>query len=98
MSTPSTGEEAKPLPAVLDISAAADFYQNLQHWCGSSATVVLDASTIERITTPCIQILLSANNSLKKSGGGLKIIGASDAFLAACRDLGLEKPFEAMKG
>jgi two-component system, chemotaxis family, chemotaxis protein CheY len=51
------------LPAVLDLSAAESFLASLLHASEMGEPLVLDASAVESITTPCVQIILSAKRT-----------------------------------
>jgi two-component system, chemotaxis family, chemotaxis protein CheY len=73
------------LPAVLDLNAAEDFLATLrQHLQGESA-LRLDASAVETLTLPCIQILVAA----MRDHGQIAIDQPSNEFANAFRDLGL---------
>ena len=73
------------LPTVLDLTAAEEFLATLrQHLQGESA-LRLDASSVETLTLPCIQILLAA----MRDHGQISIEQPSSEFANAFRDLGL---------
>jgi two-component system, chemotaxis family, chemotaxis protein CheY len=73
------------LPAVLDLSAAESFLASLLHASEMGEPLVLDASAVESITTPCVQIILSA----KRTDPRMIVEAPSEAFLAAFADLGM---------
>jgi anti-anti-sigma regulatory factor len=50
---------------------------------------VLDAAQVDRLSTPCIQVLLAAGKSAEAGAGRIQLAQASDAFVAAFSDLGL---------
>ena len=54
------------------------------------ANVALDGSKVERITTPCVQLLLSLGNTCQNDGRGFAIKSASDVMHAAFADLGFQ--------
>ena len=83
-SPPPDPSAAVRLPAVLDLSAAQALQAQL---CTAQAdgTPVLDASAVERVCVPCLQILAAA----QREAAGLRIVGASAALVAAVSDLGL---------
>lgn len=72
------------LPAVLDLSAAQSLQAQL---CAAQADgpPVLDASAVERVSVPCLQVLAAA----QREAAGLRIVGASAVLAAAVSDLGL---------
>lgn len=68
------------LAPVLDLTAAADLKQALLE-AGSGATI--DASAVQRITSPCLQILAAAVQ------GGARMAPASAALVETAAVLGL---------
>ena len=54
------------------------------------ATLTLDASQVETITTPGLQLIVSLGKTLDVQGGTLIISGPKDSFARAFRDTGLE--------
>jgi len=72
------------LPPVLDFAAAEGFQANLIEKLHASQSLQLDASAVETLTTPCIQLILAAAKSHH-----VQIHNASQAFDSAFADLGL---------
>jgi two-component system, chemotaxis family, chemotaxis protein CheY len=82
----ATGEiEMIKLPAVLDLSAAEGFLATLLQAIEAGEPLTLDASAVETLTMPCVQIILAA----KRSDDRLTVEAPSEAFLSAFADLGL---------
>ena len=79
------GERLK-LPGVLDLSAAEAFLDHLQSKAGHGHALRLDASAVETLTLPCIQIILAA----VRSHEFISISSPSAEFMAAFKDLGLD--------
>lgn len=52
---------------------------------------IIDASEVERITTPCIQVLISTSNISEAEGVEFSVLNPSEAFCLAMQDLGLSK-------
>jgi len=75
---------AVKLPAVLDSAAAAGLLVLLRKSLAAERALRLDASAIETVTLPCLQIILSA----LKSTDRIVIETPSDALLGALRDVG----------
>jgi anti-anti-sigma regulatory factor len=77
------------LGPVLDIRAAAALRDGLQKALKRGKPVIVDAAQVDRVSTPCIQVLLAAGKSAE--GGACRIVlaQASDAFVTAFSDLGL---------
>jgi two-component system chemotaxis response regulator CheY len=76
------------LPAVLDQAAAEGFLGTLLRAVESDSPIRLDASAVETITTPCIQVLLAA----ARANDRLTVADPSEAMVSAFRDLGLSLP------
>lgn len=53
-------------------------------------SLALDASQVEIITTPGLQLIVSLGKTLEAQGGTLLITGRKQAFDDAFRDAGLE--------
>ncbi len=73
------------LPTVLDLAAAERFLDTMCHQMLAQAQMHVDASDVETLTLPCVQILLAA-----MLGGQVSIENPSPAFVAAFEDLGLD--------
>lgn len=79
------------LPAALDLSAAQDLLQRLRDGLADgppAGGLVLDGSEVERISVPCLQVLVAARRAAGDEAA-FRIVGASAALLAAVADLGL---------
>jgi two-component system, chemotaxis family, chemotaxis protein CheY len=72
------------LPAVLDLSAAAALLDTLQRQMLAQAPLRIDASGVETITLPCVQIILAALRSHDRIG----IERPSAAFVGAFEEFG----------
>ena len=77
------------LGPVLDIRAASPLRDGLQKALKRGKPLVLDAAQVDRLSTPCIQVLLAAGKSVEAAAGRIVLAQASDAFVAAFSDLGL---------
>ncbi len=73
------------LPAVLDFAAADGFLDTMCRQIPTEGVMRVDASDVETLTLPCVQILLAALR-----GGQISIENVSPAFLSAFEDLGLD--------
>lgn len=73
------------LPAVLDLNAAEDFLATLRQHLQGEGALRIDASAVETLTLPCIQILVAA----MRDHGQIAIDQPSNEFASAFRDLGL---------
>ena len=77
---------ALKLPAVLDMAAAEGLLGAMRDRLRSGSPLMLDASAVETMTLPCMQIILAA----QRSNDGIAIAQPSPAFVSAFADLGLD--------
>jgi chemotaxis protein CheX len=89
-SSPSRG--IHPLPQTLDLTQAEALRGDLTGLLGTGA-LLLDAAAVERMSTPCVQVLLAAGLAAEAASHPIQIVNASDAFRAAVADLGLQSRF-----
>src|ERR1700722_11534346 len=73
------------LPTVLDLAAAEGFLDTMCRKVPAEGQMQLDASGVQTLTLPCVQILLAA-----LQGGQVSIQHPSPAFVSAFEDLGLD--------
>ena len=73
------------LPVVLDLAAAEEFIATLRQHLEGQGGLRLDASAVETLTLPCIQILLAA----MRDHGQISIEQPSIEFANAFQDMGL---------
>jgi anti-anti-sigma regulatory factor len=78
------------LPPVLDLLAAASLCEQLQARLQSGEPIDVDASEVERVSTPCLQVLTSALLSARSRGLGFTLRTPSPTLVSAFVDLGLE--------
>lgn len=81
-------QEAIELSSVLDLLAADALKDQIMTALDSSGDVILDASEVTRITTPCIQILIASSKDLRSSDREIVLEKSSEIFDSAMRDLG----------
>jgi len=91
-SEPETAGGRYSVPATLDLTAARDLRERLGAMLSGDG-VVLDMSAVERMSTPCMQVLLAVGRSAGATKVSFQIVDASDAFRGAVADLGLETEF-----
>src|SRR4051812_1231626 len=73
------------LPGALDLAAAEGFLETIRQQLKLDRALCLDASDVETLTLPCIQIILAAVTSYEVS-----IVNPSAAFASAFADLALD--------
>lgn len=85
----ANGSPAMVLPKVLDISAAGMLKASLVGLMADGADVDLDAGSVQRLTTPCLQVFVAAAKSLRQRGGALHFVNVPDEFRDMVQTLGL---------
>ncbi|MDO9474660.1 MAG: STAS domain-containing protein [Caulobacter sp.] len=78
---------------MLDLTGAQSLRDTLVALLGNGS-VLLDASAVERMSTPCAQVLLAAARAADLAGSSFQLVSASDVFRAALADLGLQAEFK----
>lgn len=89
------GREQPPLafalPPVMSIETAEALAAEFKQLpLAEKTSLILDASQVENITTPGLQLIVSLGKTLEAQGGTLIINGQKDSFTRAFRDTGLE--------
>jgi len=80
------------LPASVDLTAAADLKSQLEHAFAEGMGLQVDAGAVQRITSPCLQVLAAAAKSFAEAGGAeMRIAPASTAFRETVCTLGLQE-------
>ena len=87
-----SGAALNRLPQVLDLTQAQNLRDSMAARLGDGP-LLLDASAVERMSTPCAQVLLAAGRAADLASSAYQIINASDVFRTALADLGLEAEF-----
>jgi chemotaxis protein CheX len=85
------------LPQILDFTQAQPLRDSMAVLL-SGDPLVLDASAVERMSTPCAQVLLATGRAAAAAGISFKILDASAAFRTALADLGLQPEFKNWMG
>ena len=86
----SNGETARiDLPEILDLSAAESLKAALSAALSDGKPFTLDAERVERLSTPCLQVLLSAERAMKEADIPFSLANPSDAFIDTFNDLGV---------
>jgi anti-anti-sigma regulatory factor len=86
------------LPAIADLTFASTLKELSEQALAGGKGLVVDATAVRRIASPCLQILISALNSFAKSGGPpLTLSNPSPDFLETVSTLGLEQVFGLTK-
>ena len=86
-------EGSEPLPSSLDRLAAEALCHRLQDKVLAGQPVLLDGSAVDRVSTPCIQILVAALKGANARGIPFKLDAPSQVLIEAITDLGLRQLF-----
>lgn len=86
--TASAGGAALALSPSLDLTEAEGLCQALRQGLLQGG-LVLDGSAVERVSTPCLQVLAAAAASAAASGAVFRLCHASSALSTAISQLGL---------
>ncbi len=91
-------ETALSLPAILDLSAAEPLRQALLERLGQGGggEVRLEGDAVDRVSTACLQVLLTAAADCRSQGGRLRLLSPSEALCKAFHVLGLDPQLTEM--
>jgi chemotaxis protein CheX len=93
-----TVSDSVVLPAVADLTEAGPLKQNLEKALASGTGLTVDASAVQRISSPCLQVLVAGVAAFAKAGGAaLSISNPSEAFRETASVLGLMNALELSK-
>ena len=81
------------LPELLDLSASEQLAASFLEKRGAALTV--DASGVRRLSTPCVQVLLSAASTWKADNVTLRMVTPSSELTTTLNQLGIS-PAEMM--
>ena len=88
-----TSDTQVSLPPILNLSVAEELREKFLQHIPLGSDLELDASQVETITTPCVQVIVAAGISIEDVGNKLAIHNPSTAFSDAFSDLGLNEYF-----
>ncbi|OIR00347.1 hypothetical protein GALL_176000 [mine drainage metagenome] len=88
-------EAAFNLPAILDLSAAEPLRQTLLERM-AEREILLNGAAVDRVSTACLQVLLTAAADCRGKGGRLRLEAPSDALRNAFTTLGLDQHLTEM--
>lgn len=78
------------LPAILDLTRVAELKVELEEALSRASDAVVDASEVQKVTSPCLELLVAAKRSFAEAGGiDLRLQSPSPAFIDTARTLGL---------
>ena len=77
------------LPQCLDLRSAVQLKAVLSEALAIGAPLTVDASSVERLSTACVQILIAFAKAAREAGQGLIFQRPSNAFVGVFASLGL---------
>jgi anti-anti-sigma regulatory factor len=84
------GGTCAALPAVADLVQAGPLKAEIERHLAAGVGLDLDASAVQRISSPCLQVLVAGVAAFAKAGGpSLSISKPSAAFVETASALGL---------
>jgi len=87
------GNARLALPAVADLVQAEPLKAEIERHLAAGAGLEIDASVVQRISSPCLQVLVAGVAAFAKAGGpSCAITKPSQAFLETATVLGLGGP------
>ena len=97
--TDSQGASAREvkLPRELDLLAAESLKETLLAELDEGDGLLLDASDVERVSTPCVEVLVSAYKTCADSGQSFHISNSSQVLVDAFEALGLDEQFKGWR-
>jgi anti-anti-sigma regulatory factor len=86
----SAAGDGLTLSAVSDLVQAGSLKASIEHGLGAGRGLRIDASSVQRISSPCLQVLIAGVAAFATKGGpSLMIENPSAPFLEAATVLGL---------
>ncbi len=94
---PSVSHLEYSLPRELDLLAAEDLKEKMLEFLLQDGGLILDATEVERISTPCIEVLFAAGIAFGETGRNFRIDNPSLYFNDALTTLGLDDHFQCWR-
>jgi len=79
---------------ILDMAIAEEFLLSLRECVSMTKNLILDSKDVERLSTPCIQVMLAAASEMETQGLKFSIRNVSEGFQRGMCDLGLVEYLE----
>jgi len=90
----TVGTHKYTLPREMDLLAAEALKEGLLNMLNLGGDLILDASEVERVSTPCIEVLIAAESAFDASARGFKMPEPSTSLSEAFMALGLADRIE----
>jgi len=97
IATDSNDEISLTFTSIMDLSVAEDLRLTFLDCLARGKTISIMAGEVERITTPCLQVLLALKTKASEKQIGLFFPEMSESFQIALKDIGLEDQFTSLE-
>lgn len=87
--TATSAYPALRLAALLDLTAANALHRQLQDVAEHGGPLCIEGEDVERVSTPCLQLLVAAAIGARAHGQAFQMIAPSAVLANAIADLGL---------
>lgn len=94
---PSVSQLEYSLPRELDLLAAENLKEKMLDFLLQDGDLVLEGSEVERISTPCIEVLYAAGVAFDEVGRKFQVDNPSLYFNDALTTLGLDDHFQCWR-
>ncbi len=74
---------------ILDMAIAEEFLLSLRECSSMKKNLILDSKDVERLSTPCIQVMLAVATEIESKGLKFSVHNVSEGFQRGMCDLGL---------
>ncbi|WP_417821000.1 STAS domain-containing protein [Terasakiella sp.] len=74
---------------ILDMAIAEEFLSSLRECASMMKNLILDSQDVERLSTPCIQVMLATASEMEQQGLKFSVRNISEGFQRGICDLGL---------
>lgn len=82
----------------IDISTVSTLCEELRRFLDMGKDIIFDASKVERITTPGLQLLIAITLQNKKNGNRVGVVRPSEALKKTISDLGFSNQLKEWMG
>lgn len=87
--------EQVTLPPVADLTEAGPLKERLLQALSAGTDITINASAVQRVSSPCLQVLVAGMQSFAKAGGAvMAVTEPSEAFRETVSVLGLSNALE----
>lgn len=95
--TDTETEISLTLNPILDLTTAEDLRQAFLTCLASGKNIKIVAGTVERISTPCLQVFLAMKNKTALHHIDFLISAMPESFKKALKDIGLDDQFTLLE-